>query len=51
MKRPISKAGGLLLSLSSMLFTPLWAAPAVISIESKNIRVEFDSLLHSRIVA
>ena len=50
MKRAIPKAG-LLLSVSSMLFTPLWAAPAVISIESKNIRVEFDSLLHSRIVA
>ena len=30
---------------------PLGAAPASVQVESANIRVEFDSLLHSRIVA
>ena len=50
--RPILNVYALLFGVCGMLapMTPLRAA-SVISIETKNIRVEFDSLLHSRIVA
>ena len=51
MIRPTLSAAGLLLGISSLLSPQLWAAPPAVSLEGKNIRVEFNSLLHSRIVA
>ena len=51
MKLPILNVYALLFGLCSMLAPAPLRAASVISIESKNIRVEFDSLLHSRIVA
>ena len=52
MTRPRLSVYGLLFGLCGMLVAtaPLRSAP-VIGIESKNIRVEFDALMHSRIVA
>jgi alpha-galactosidase len=51
MTRPTLNTYGLLFGLCAiLLLAPAHAAPAI-GIESKNIRVEFDSLLHSRIVA
>ena len=35
----------------ALIVTNLRAAPAVTQIESKNIRIEFNSLLHSRVIA
>ena len=51
MTRPILNVFALLVGLCSMLATAPLPAASVISIESKNIRVEFDPQLHSRIVA
>ena len=53
MTRPTFKSYALLFGLCSMLLVPalVRAASPAVSIESKNIRVEFDSVMHSRIVA
>ena len=53
MTRPTLNGYALLCGLGSILIprAPVRAASTIIGIESKNIRVEFNSLLHSRIVA